>query len=304
MVHYRHRGFIGSHLLEELLVLEQSVVGIDNFSTGHRHNLKDVASRVGSDKWHSFAFREGDIRDLEDCHAVCREADFVLHQAALGSVPRSIEDPLRTNASNIDGFLNMLVAARDARLSRFVCAASSSAYGDHPAVPKREEVIGRPLSPYAVTKYVNELYADVFSRTYSLYCTGLRYFKVFGPRRDPQGAYAAIIPRWIGEFLNNKNPVTKGDGETSRDFCYIENDVEANLLSAMTSQPTALNQVYNIASGGRTSLNELFIMIRVLSGSWGARVQYFRLSTGRSGTAMCGIPKQIFKMPGTCRLSC
>jgi len=265
-------GFIGSNLLEELLNLGQSVVGIDNFSTGHRYNLEDVESQVGADNWARFTFKDGDVRNLKDCAAVCEGVDYVLHQAALGSVPRSIEDPLRTNASNIDGFLNMLVAARDARISRFVYAASSSTYGDHPALPKREEIIGRPLSPYAVTKYVNELYADVFSRIYSMHCMGLRYFNVFGPRQDPQGAYAAVIPRWIGELVDKRIPVINGDGETSRDFCYIENVVEANLLAAVTTREEALDQVYNVAAGDRTSLNELFNEIKGALGMMGCEV--------------------------------
>jgi UDP-N-acetylglucosamine 4-epimerase len=255
-------GFIGSNLLEDLLSLGQTVVGLDNFATGHRHNLDDVRAAVGEEAWRSFRFIEGDIRDLEACRRACDGVDLVLHQAALGSVPRSISDPIGTNGANVDGFLNMLVAARDARVGRFVYAASSSTYGDHPGLPKREETIGRPLSPYAVTKYVNELYADVFARTYGLACVGLRYFNVFGRRQDPQGAYAAVIPRWIGELLAGAAPTIHGDGETSRDFCYIDNVIQANILAALAGDEAAVNQVYNVATGGRTSLNGLFAMIR------------------------------------------
>ncbi len=257
-------GFIGSNLLEELLRLGQGVVGLDNFSTGFKHNLDDVRKDVGEDIWTHFTFIEGDIRSLEDCRKACEGIDYVLHQAALGSVPRSIDDPIRTNQSNIDGFINMLVAARDAKVKRFVYAASSSTYGDHPGLPKQEDIIGKPLSPYAVTKYVNELYADVFSRLYGMECIGLRYFNVFGRRQDPEGDYAAVIPHWIGELMNNKIPVINGDGETSRDFCYIENAIQANLLAATTENPEAINQVYNVATGSRTTLNELFNMIKEL----------------------------------------
>jgi len=255
-------GFIGSNLLEELLKSGQPVVGIDNFTTGHRHNLENVKYEVGDDIWRKFTFIEGDIRNLDDCRKACEGVDYVLHQAALGSVPRSIENPINTNQTNIDGFLNMLVAARDSGVERFVYAASSSTYGDHPGLPKREEVIGRPLSPYAVTKYVNEIYADVFSKTYGITCIGLRYFNVFGRRQDPKGAYAAVIPRWIGELLKHVAPTINGDGETSRDFCYIENVIQANILSAVVEDPAAVNQVYNVAFGGRTTLNELFHLIK------------------------------------------
>ncbi len=217
----------------------------------------------------SYIFKiEGDIRNLNDCNKACDGVDYVLHQAALGSVPRSIDNPIRTNQSNIDGFLNMLLAARDANVKRFVYAASSSTYGDHPALPKKEDIIGNPLSPYAVTKYVNEFYADVFARTYGMESIGLRYFNVFGRRQDPNGVYAAVIPRWIGEFLGNKAPTINGDGQTSRDFCYIDNVIQANLLSAITENTEAVNQVYNIASGGRTTLNELFYMIKELLGEY------------------------------------
>lgn len=255
-------GFIGSNLLEELLNLGQRVVGLDNFSTGHGYNLDDVSVQVGDNVWKLFTFIEGDIRNQDDCKKACECVDYVLHQAALGSVPRSIDDPIRTSQSNIDGFLNMLVASRNAKVKRFVYAASSSTYGDHAELPKKEDVIGRPMSPYAVSKYVNELYADVFARIYEMECIGLRYFNVFGRRQDPLGAYAAVIPRWIEELLNGKAPTINGDGETSRDFCYIDNVIEANLLSAVTEKIDAMNQVYNVAVGDRTSLNEIFIMIK------------------------------------------
>ncbi|MEW5947954.1 MAG: NAD-dependent epimerase/dehydratase family protein [Thermodesulfobacteriota bacterium] len=255
-------GFIGSGLLEELLNLGQTVIGLDNFSTGYLHNLEDVKEMVDAKAWGRFTFIGGDIRNPDDCRRACADVDYVLHQAALGSVPRSIDDPVTTNQSNIDGFVNMLVAARDAKVRRFVYAASSSTYGDHPGLPKKEDVIGRPLSPYAVTKYVNELYADVFARTYGMECIGLRYFNVFGKRQDPKGAYAAVIPCWIGNLLDGITPTINGDGKTSRDFCYIDNVVQANLLSALAEKPAAINRVYNVAFGGKTTLNGLFAMIR------------------------------------------
>lgn len=251
-------GFIGSNLLETLLKLNQRVVGLDNFATGHQHNLDEVQSLVSSEQWANFRLIRGDIRQLNDCQAACEGVDYVLHQAALGSVPRSLEDPITTNGTNIDGFLNMLVAARDAEVKRFVYAASSSTYGDHPALPKIEENIGKPLSPYAVTKYVNELYADVFARAYNLESIGLRYFNVFGKRQDPNGAYAAVIPKWIASMIKGEPVYINGDGETSRDFCYIDNVVQANLLAATTENSDATNQVYNVAVGDRTTLNELF----------------------------------------------
>lgn len=257
-------GFIGSHLLEALLNLNQYVVGLDNFSTGHQRNLDEVRARVGDELWQRFHFVAGDIRQLDDCKSAFGHpegpVDYVLHQAALGSVPRSIEDPITTNQSNIDGFLNMLVAAKDARVRRFVYAASSSTYGDHPGLPKLEETIGQPLSPYAVTKYVNELYAQVFARTYGLQCAGLRYFNVFGPRQDPNGAYAAVIPKWAAAIIRNEPVFINGDGETSRDFCYVDNVVQANLLAA-TSELTGA-EVFNVAYGERTSLNDLFNLMR------------------------------------------
>jgi UDP-N-acetylglucosamine 4-epimerase len=257
-------GFIGSNLLECLLQIGQRVVGLDNFATGHRRNLDSVRSSVGEAAWKNFRFIEGDIRDLATCREACAGMDYVLHQAALGSVPRSLEDPLATHGANIDGFLNMLVAARDAGVERFVYAASSSTYGDHPDLPKVEDRIGRPLSPYAVTKLVNELYADVFARAYGMKSIGLRYFNIFGRRQDPEGAYAAVIPKWIAAMLSGRPVHINGDGETSRDFCYIENAIQANLLAATTDDPEAQNQVYNVAVGERTSLNQLFAAIRDL----------------------------------------
>jgi UDP-N-acetylglucosamine 4-epimerase len=303
-------GFIGSNLLETLLNLDQRVVGLDNFATGHRRNLDEVQSRVSPEQWVNFHFIEGDIRNLEDCRRAMHfsprpppgegppgegpagegpagegpagegpagegpagegpaerrasmHVDFVLHQAALGSVPRSIEDPITTNQANIDGFLNMLVAARDAKVKRFVYAASSSTYGDHPDLPKIEDRIGKPLSPYAVTKLVNEQYADVFARTYGFRTIGLRYFNIFGRRQDPNGAYAAVVPKWTAAMIRNEPVWINGDGETSRDFCYIDNAVQANLLAATAEHPDAANQVYNVAVGDRTTLNDLFQAIR------------------------------------------
>ncbi len=250
-------GFIGSNILEELLTLGQHVVGLDNFATGHQRNLDEVQALVSAEQWSCFHFCEGDIREIDTCHQVCKGVDYILHQAALGSVPRSINDPITSNATNISGFLNMLVAARDAEVKSFTYAASSSTYGDHPALPKVEEKIGKPLSPYAVTKYVNELYADVFARTYGFKAIGLRYFNVFGKRQDPNGAYAAVIPKWIAAMIAGDKVFINGDGETSRDFCFIENVVQANLLSA-TCVDEVKNQVFNVAVGDRTTLNDLF----------------------------------------------
>ncbi|VXC21506.1 SDR family oxidoreductase [Massilia sp. 9I] len=253
-------GFIGSNLVEALLKLDQRVTGLDNFATGHRHNLEQVKESVTENAWMKFNFIEADIRDDAACQAACQGIDFVLHQAALGSVSRSIDDPQTTNATNIDGFLNMLVAARDAGVKRFVYAASSSTYGDHPDLPKVEDRIGNPLSPYAVTKYVNELYANVFGRTYGTESIGLRYFNVFGPRQDPHGAYAAVVPQWIAALVRNQALRINGDGETSRDFCYIDNVVQANVLAALAGKD-AVNQVYNVALGERTTLNQLHAMM-------------------------------------------
>lgn len=256
-------GFIGSNLLETLLLLGQTVKGLDNFSTGHQHNLDHVKDSVSSDQWNGFSFTEGDMRDLDTCHKVCSGVDYVLHEAALGSVPRSLEDPITTNQNNIDGFLNMLVASRDAEVSRFVYAASSSTYGDHPRLPKVEDRIGNPLSPYAVTKYVNELYASVFARSYDFKCIGLRYFNIFGRRQDPEGAYAAVIPKWVKDMINDETIFINGTGETSRDFCYIDNTIQMNILAA-TGSDDAADEVYNVAVGDRTNLNELYEAIRVL----------------------------------------
>ncbi len=260
-------GFIGSNLLEKLLLLNQKVVGIDNFETGYQHNLdmalEDAGRQLGrSDLEHNFSFIEGDIRNLEDCQRACDGVDYVLHQAALGSVPRSIADPIHTNKANIDGFLNMLVAARDASVRRFVYAASSSTYGDHPDLPKVEDKIGNPLSPYAVTKLVNELYASVFARTYGFKTIGLRYFNIFGKRQDPNGAYAAVIPKWVASILSGDEVFINGDGKTSRDFCYIANTVQMNILAATTENPSAVDQVYNVALNDRTDLSTLFDMIQ------------------------------------------
>ena len=255
-------GFIGSNLLEELLRLDQMVTGLDNFATGHQHNLDQVREALDPEQWQRFHFIEGDIRTPEDCQAACAGVDYVLHQAALGSVPRSLEDPITTNAANIDGFLNMLVAARDAEVTRFVYAASSSTYGDHPGLPKIEDRIGKPLSPYAVTKLVNEQYAEVFARAYDFNTIGLRYFNIFGAHQDPEGAYAAVVPKWTAAMIKNEPVWINGDGETSRDFCYIANTVQINLLAATAEHPDAANQVYNVAVGDRTTLNELFEAIR------------------------------------------
>jgi UDP-N-acetylglucosamine 4-epimerase len=250
-------GFIGSNLLETLLKLDQTVVGLDNFATGYQHNLDEVQTLVTEQQWARFRFIEGDIRNLEDCREAVKGTDYVLHQAALGSVPRSIEDPIATNQANIDGFLNMLVASKDEQVSSFTYAASSSTYGDHPDLPKVEDKIGNPLSPYAVTKYVNELYASVFARTYGFKTIGLRYFNVFGPRQDPNGAYAAVIPKWTAAMIQGETVRINGDGETSRDFCFVDNAVQANLL-ATTAADESRDQIYNIACNARTSLNQLF----------------------------------------------
>lgn len=257
-------GFIGSHLLETLLKHGQTVVGLDNYATGYARNLEEVKDASGAAAWRNFTFIQGDIRALADCRQACAGVDVVLHHAALGSVPRSVEDPLATHESNLTGFVNMLLAARDAGAARFIYAASSSTYGDHPGLPKVEDEIGRPLSPYAVTKYANELYADVFARCYGMNTIGLRYFNIFGARQDPEGAYAAVIPKWIAQLTRGEPVTINGDGETSRDFCYVENAVQANLLAATTDDPAALNQVYNVAVAERTTLNELFELQRAL----------------------------------------
>jgi UDP-N-acetylglucosamine 4-epimerase len=261
-------GFIGSNLLETLLKLDQTVVGLDNFATGHQRNLDEVRDCVGPDQWARFTLITGDIRDLTTCQQAVAGADYVLHQAALGSVPRSVKDPLTTNAVNISGFLNMLSAAKDAGVTSFVYAASSSTYGDHPGLPKVEDRIGKPLSPYAVTKYVNELYADVFARCYGFKTVGLRYFNVFGKRQDPHGAYAAVIPKWIEAMIGGGEVVINGDGETSRDFCFIENAVQANLLAATTADENK-NEVYNVAFGDITTLNQLVTYLREILATHG-----------------------------------
>lgn len=254
-------GFIGSNLLQSLLELNQKVIGLDNFLTGYRKNLDMVKDLVGDEAWGNFHFIEGDIRDLFACRKACRDVNHVLHEAALGSVPRSIDDPLLSNGCNIDGFLNMLVAARDAEVQSFVYAASSSTYGDSPELPKVEDKIGKPLSPYAVTKYVDELYAEVFRSCYNFSSVGLRYFNVFGQRQDPFGAYAAVIPQWHAAMLKDETVYINGDGETSRDFCYIDNVVQANILASF-AEGEAAAKIYNVAFGQRTTLNELFAMIK------------------------------------------
>jgi UDP-N-acetylglucosamine 4-epimerase len=255
-------GFIGSNLVESLLTLNQKVVGLDNFSTGHKSNLEDVRQIVGSERWKNFSLIEADISDFQACKRACAGIDYVLHQAALGSVPRSISDPFATNQSNVTGFLNMLCAANQALVKRSVFASSSSVYGDHPALPKNEDLVGDCLSPYAVSKRANELYAVAFSKCYGIECIGLRYFNVFGPRQDPEGAYAAVIPRWIAAMIENKPLYINGDGETSRDFCYVANVVQANLLAALSQNGKAVNKIYNVAVGGRTTLNELLRMLK------------------------------------------
>lgn len=256
-------GFIGSNLLEFLLKHNQQVVGLDNFATGFQHNLDEVQTQVTPEQWARFRFIEGDIRDLETCREAVKGVDYVSHQAALGSVPRSLNDPITTNAVNIDGFLNMLVACRDEGVKSFVFAASSSTYGDHPALPKQEPIIGNPLSPYAVTKYVNELYARVFALNYGFKSIGLRYFNVFGKRQTPDGAYAAVIPKWTGAMIHGQEVTINGDGETSRDFCYIANTVQANILSSV-QMPESGFEIYNVALNHRTSLNELFGFLKCL----------------------------------------
>jgi UDP-N-acetylglucosamine 4-epimerase len=290
-------GFIGSNLLETLLKLDQQVVGLDNFATGHKHNLDQVRDSVEPAQWARFSFTQGDIRDPQACQTVMQGVDYVLHQAALGSVPRSLQDPLTTNDVNITGFLNVLVAARDAGVKSFVYAASSSTYGDHPGLPKVEEVIGRPLSPYAVTKYVNELYADVFARSYGIHTIGLRYFNVFGPRQDPNGPYAAVIPKWTAALLAGQAIRINGDGETSRDFCYIANTVQANLLAATVTSAEARNTVYNVAAGGRTTLNTLFELLKLNLADAGvpadARAEYGEFRAGDVRHSQADIGKAL-----------
>jgi len=257
-------GFIGSHLLEALLKLDQRVTGLDNFSSGNRGNLAQVKDAVTASQWKNFRFVEGDIRSLATCREGCRSADFVLHQAALGSAPRSISDPIAAHENNVTGFLNMLVAAHGAGVSRFVYAGSSATYGDQPGLLRVEPEIGRPLSPSALTKYVSELYAEIFARCYGFGSIGLRYFNVFGPRQDPEGAYAAVIPKWVASMICEEPVFINGDGETARDFCYVDNAVQANLLASMVDDAAAVNQVYDVALNEKTTLNELFEMIRSL----------------------------------------
>jgi UDP-N-acetylglucosamine 4-epimerase len=269
-------GFIGSHLLESLLKLDQTVIGLDNLSSGNRENLRQVKDAVSEDLWRKFRFIEGDIHSLDTCRQACRSVEFVLHHAALASVPRSIADPISTNDSNITGFLNMLVAAHGAGVSRFVYAGSSATYGDHPGPRSVESEVGRPLSPYAVTKCVNELYAEMFARCYGFPSIGLRYFNVFGPRQDPNGAYAAVIPMWVAGMIRNEPVFINGDGKTTRDFCYVDNAVQANLLAALVDDPVAVNQVYNVAMGEMTSLEELFRMIRSMLEPRYPRLRDFR----------------------------
>jgi UDP-N-acetylglucosamine 4-epimerase len=286
-------GFIGSNLVETLLKLGQQVVGLDNFSTGYQRNLDEVEQRVGAEAWSRFRFIRGDICNLDDCHAACAGVRHVLHQAALGSVPRSIEDPLATHASNATGFLNMLVAARDEGVASFTYAASSSTYGDEPTLPKVEDKIGRSLSPYAVTKLLNEIYAEVFARCYGFKAIGLRYFNVFGRRQDPDGAYAAVIPQWIATMIRGEDVFINGDGETTRDFCFVANAVQANLLAALSADEHK-DLVYNVAVGQRTSLNELFdsLVAQLAAGgkSYGSRPVYrdFRAGDVRHSLADIG----------------
>ena len=264
-------GFIGSNLLEYLLKLDQTIVGLDNFATGHQCNLDEVQGLVTETQWQNFNFIEGDIRNYKTCVSAVKGVDFVLHQAALGSVPRSIADPIASNAANISGFLNVLQAAKEEGVKSFTYAASSSTYGDHPALPKVEENIGNPLSPYAVTKYVNELYAGVYARCYGFKTIGLRYFNVFGQRQDPNGAYAAVIPKWTAGMIQGEDVFINGDGETSRDFCFIENTLQMNILAA-TAQDEAKDQIYNVAVGDRTTLNDLYATIKVSLASTGIQV--------------------------------
>lgn len=276
-------GFIGSNLVETLLMLGQDVRGLDNFSTGHQRNLDDVRDRVGAERWRRFSFIEADIRNHSNCSKAVRQIDYVLHQAALGSVPRSVDDPVTSHEVNITGFINMLDAARCAQVRRFVYAASSSTYGDDPNLPKREDRIGQPLSPYAATKLISEIYAGVYARTYGFGSTGLRYFNVFGARQDPAGAYAAVIPKWIAAMLARQDVEIFGDGETSRDFCYIGNVVQANLRAALHDRPAA-STIYNVAVGERTTLNQLFEIIsnnmKLLGFEYGRQPLYKALRPG------------------------
>jgi UDP-N-acetylglucosamine 4-epimerase len=292
-------GFIGSNLLETLLKLDQRVVGLDNFATGHQHNLDEVRSLVSAAQWARFTFIQGDIRDRAACKDAVGGVDYVLHQAALGSVPRSLQDPITTNDVNITGFLTMLTAARDAGVSAFVYAASSSTYGDHPGLPKVEHTIGNPLSPYAVTKYVNELYAQVFARAYGFNTIGLRYFNVFGKRQDPNGAYAAVIPKWVAAMIADEDIYVNGDGETSRDFCFVDNAVQANILAAVAEDEAHRDEVYNVAVGDITTLNELIDHLKTILATHGVRYtkqvihREFRSGDVRQSQADIGKAEQL-----------
>ncbi|CEN35864.1 SDR family oxidoreductase [Capnocytophaga cynodegmi] len=267
-------GFIGSNLSEKLLELGAVVTVLDNFATGHRHNIEPFLSNK------NFTLIEGDIRDLETCKKACERQEFVLHQAALGSVPRSINDPITSNDVNVGGFLNMLVAARDAGVKRLVYAASSSTYGDSKSLPKVEDVIGKPLSPYAITKYVNELYADVFKRTYNFDTIGLRYFNVFGRRQDPNGAYAAVIPKFVIQLMNHQSPTINGDGTYSRDFTYIDNVIQMNLLAMISENTNAVNQVYNTAVGDRTTIKDMAELLRTFLAKYDPKIAEVEILNG------------------------
>ncbi|GAA4054020.1 SDR family oxidoreductase [Flavobacterium chungnamense] len=267
-------GFIGSNLCEHFLNKGYAVVCLDNFATGHHKNIEHLFTNS------NFQLIEGDIRNLEDCKIAVEGCDYVLHEAALGSVPRSIKDPITTNDVNISGFLNMLVAARDAKVKRFIYAASSSTYGDSEVLPKTEDVIGKPLSPYAITKYVNELYAGIFSSTYGLETIGLRYFNVFGRKQDPNGAYAAVIPLFVKQFMNLENPIINGDGNYSRDFTYIDNVIQMNELAMLTTNPDAINTVYNTAFGDRTTLNQLVGSLKEILSKYNTQIQSVEILHG------------------------
>lgn len=289
-------GFIGSNLLEALLLMDQSVVGLDNFSTGHQRNLDEVQASVSARQWARFRFHEGDIRNPDDCRTVMQGVDHVLHQAALGSVPRSIERPVDSFDSNVSGFVRIMTAARDAGVKCFVYASSSSVYGDSPELPKVEERIGKPLSPYAATKYVDEVFAEVYARTYGLQCVGLRYFNVFGPRQDPNGAYAAVIPKWIASLLGSEPVYINGDGETSRDFCYVANAVQANVRAAISRASPSAHEAFNVACGQRTSLLGLLELIRAtLASARGseleARVEHREFRAGDVRHSLASIDK-------------
>lgn len=284
-------GFIGSHLLEYLLKNNQTITGLDNLSTGHRHNLDSVKELVSPKQWQNFTFINGDICNIADCNKAVAACEIVLHQAALGSVPRSIANPLNTHNNNVNGFINMLHAAKENNVKRFVYASSSSVYGDSPILPKVEDKIGKVLSPYAASKYTNEIYADAFSACYDIETIGLRYFNVFGPRQDPNGPYAAVIPKWIDKITNNEPVQIYGDGETSRDFCYVANAVQANILAAITCNKDALNTVYNVAVGDRTTLNELFTLIKNFLGQAQVEPEYSDFRAGDVQHSQANISK-------------